>query len=149
MRIPAGDAEAPCGLVVGEDGLVYNGCEGWVPMATAEKPIPSIIHDLFHNYVPETVDVERDTEWVILTVLTSGDWEQIKWAYNAYGKDRLEAVVRKDLEGLRTLPHPVANFWSVVFWGRQLPPFSAKEWWGTIRRMPSGRGNGDVNDLFG
>lgn len=116
-------------------------------LAVVKQPIPKIIHNLFHNYIPETVDVERDAEWIILTVLTSGDWEQIKWAYNAYGAERLETVVRKDLDGLRMLPHPVANFWSVVFWDRQLPPFDAKEWWGTNRWIPpksekGGGGNG-------
>lgn len=123
---------------------------GWILLAVAEKPIPKIIHDLFHNYAPETVDVERDAEWIILTVLTSGDWEQIKWAYNTYGGERLEAVVRKDLDGLRMLPHPVANFWSVVFWGRQLPPFDVREWWGTNRRIPppNDEKGGDGNGLL-
>ena len=119
-------------------------------MAVAEKPIPKIIHDLFHNYAPETVDVERDAEWIILTVLTSGDWEQIKWAYNTYGGERLEAVVRKDLDGLRMLPHPVANFCSVALWGRQLPPFDVREWWGTNRRIPppNDEKGGDGNGLL-
>ncbi len=82
------------------------------------------------------MDVAGDAEWIILTILMSGTWEQIQWAFATYGWERVEAVVGEDLAGLQTLPPIVANFWSVVFWNRPLPPVSVQERWGTIRRIP-------------
>ncbi len=98
--------------------------------------IPQRIAPLFHNYHTEKMDVVRDAEWIILTILMSGTLEQIQWAFATYGWDRIEAVAHKDLAGLKILPPIVANYWSVVFWNRPLPPVSIKERWGTIRRIP-------------
>lgn len=99
--------------------------------------LPDEIKPLFHNYHPEMIDVERDAEWIILTVLLYGEWEQIEWAFRTYGWNRIEEVVRKDIEGMRTLPYVVANFWSIVFWGKRLPPPSPREEWGITRIPPN------------
>lgn len=100
--------------------------------------LPDEIKPLFHNYHPEKIDVERDAEWIILTVLLYGEWHQIEWAFRTYGWNRIEEVVKKDIEGMRTLPYVVANFWSIVFWGRDLPHPTVREKW-AITRLPEKR----------
>ncbi|MCL4434567.1 MAG: hypothetical protein M1399_07360 [Actinobacteria bacterium] len=102
----------------------------------APNPIPLLVHNLFHNYHPETVDQARDGKWVVLTVLAYGNMEQWRWMWQAYGRDFIEEVIDRDIHGLQTLPHPVANLWSLFLWGRKLPPRSMKEWWSTTRRFP-------------
>lgn len=99
-------------------------------------PIPELIRPLFHNYVSESIDAERDWKFVIKTVMQGGTWEQIQWAWTFYGREKFEQVLKEDLEGCQTLARPVANFWSVVLWGKKLPPYqSVAERWKPTRRI--------------
>lgn len=100
--------------------------------------IPSEIRPLFHNYDPDTLDTERHAPLIIKTVMQGGTWEQVLWAARFYGRERFEAVLRADVEGNQTLPRPVANFWSVVLWGRPLPPQPPLERWRPTRRVQEG-----------
>lgn len=104
--------------------------------------LPGEVRPLFHNYDADTIDASRDAAWIILTVLSRGDWDQVGWLFRTYGWARIEAVVRDDIAGLQTLPRVVANFWSVVFWGRTLPPRPFRERWAATRRV-SGVTRGD------
>jgi hypothetical protein len=98
--------------------------------------LPPAIARLFHNYRPEAMDLDADAEWIILTVLRDGSWSDWQWLFATYGWERIASVVRRDLDGLRTLPHAVAHFWSVVFWGEPLPRPTARDRWGPPRRIP-------------
>ena len=101
--------------------------------------LPDEMKPLFHNYRPEAIDLERDADLVVSTVLLYGEWEHIVWLFRTYGWDRIEEWVARDIAGLRTLPYAVANFWSVVFWGKKLPLLSLKERWAITRFPPQGR----------
>lgn len=100
--------------------------------------LPDEIKPLFHNYRVETIDTERDAEFVIWTVLAYGDWEELEWAFRTYGWDRIQQVVEKDLNGLNSLPRSVLNFWSIVFWGKPLPPQTPRERWAQTRLVDRG-----------
>lgn len=97
--------------------------------------LPPRIARLFHNYRPERIDLETDARWIILTVLREGDWEDHRWLFRRYGRDRIAQVVRDDLDGLRTLSPSVANFWSIYFWGEALPPQTVAERWRPTRLL--------------
>ncbi|MBT9260127.1 MAG: hypothetical protein KM310_10330 [Clostridiales bacterium] len=97
--------------------------------------LPPRIARLFHNYRPHLIDPEKHAAFVILTVLRDGDMDDIRWVFRKYGWDRVEEVVLSDVEGMRTLPHAVANLWSIAFWGRRLPYPSVHERWMPTRRI--------------
>lgn len=98
--------------------------------------LPDMLRPFFHNYAQEEIDLARDAEWIILTVLLYGDLEHWKWLLSAYGWDRVKVVVERDISGNRVLPHTVANFWSVVFWNRPLDPPSLRDRWAPTRLVP-------------
>ncbi len=96
------------------------------------------VENLFRNVRLETLDPERDAQMIILTVLTYGSWGQIKWLFMAYGWDRISAVVRADILGLRVLPESVRVFWANAFFPEEMPlesPDSAERW-RAKRRVP-------------
>lgn len=95
--------------------------------------LPPEIARLFHNYRAELIDPERDARWVILTVLRDGDWDDHRWLFARYGWEEIARVVREDLEGLKTLPPSVANFWSLIFWGKPLSPRKPADRWRPTR----------------
>ena len=72
--------------------------------------VPDLIRPLCHNYEPDSIDLDRDWRLVIKAIMQGGEWEQIQWAAQYYGKAKFEDVLRTDLEGNQTLARPVANF---------------------------------------
>ena len=98
--------------------------------------VPDLIRPLFHNYEPDSIDLDRDWSFVIKTVMQGGEWGQIQWAAQYYGRAKFEEVLRTDLEGNQTLARPVANFWSVVLWQKPLPPLQKGERWRPTRKIP-------------
>ncbi len=98
--------------------------------------VPDVIRPLFHNYEPDSLDLDRDWKLVIKTIMQGGEWEQIHWAAQYYGREKFEEVLRSDLEGNQTLARPVANFWSVVLWRKSLPPLQKGERWRPTRKIP-------------
>ncbi|MCL6577106.1 hypothetical protein [Kyrpidia sp.] len=100
------------------------------------RKLPEFLWPLFHNYVPESIDPERDWKFVIHTVMQAGTWEQVEWAALTYGRERFEQVLREDLEGNQELARPVANFWSIALWGKPIPPLKKGERWRPTRKVP-------------
>jgi hypothetical protein len=98
-----------------------------------KEPLPSALKRLFHNYRPETIDLERHSELVIMTVATHGEWHDLVWMVQHYGLERIGEVVAADIAGAKELPYEVANFWSVRLWGKLLtPPTELARWRPTI-----------------
>ena len=100
--------------------------------------LPDSLAPLFHNHELRTVSASKHASLVIITTLSRGTWEQIRDVFAMYGWARIEEIVCGDMKGLRTLPDAVANFWSIVFWGRPLSQRSAAERWAATRGAPKG-----------
>lgn len=77
--------------------------------------LPDFLAPLFHNYVFGAIDGQKSYKFVIKTVLTYGNWEQIEWLFDCYGAERVGEVFREDYYGLRTLPAPSRKLWEVAF----------------------------------
>lgn len=77
--------------------------------------LPKEINPLFKNYDTTTMDLQQSAELIVLTVLTRGTLEQIALLFELYGTDRIQAIFRKDYEGLRTLPAPTVSLWGLIF----------------------------------
>ncbi len=61
--------------------------------------VSDLIRPLFHNYEPDSIDLDRDWKLVIETIMQGGEWEQIQWAARYHGMAKFEEVLRTDLEG--------------------------------------------------
>lgn len=96
---------------------------------------PEQLRPLFHNYNFESIDLDKHWILVIKTVMVAGTWEQLQWMARYYGRDKLEQVVRDDLNTLQELPRPVSNFWSIVLWGKRLPALAKGERWRSTRKI--------------
>ena len=123
----------------GSDSSVFTGGEASNPS------LPDCLVPLFHNYETSTIVPLRDAPFIILTVLVRGGWRQIQALFALYNGQRIKAVVRADLDELRTLPDVVANFWSVVFWRQPLRPRTLLQRWSLTRNVPRGSGKAVKN----
>lgn len=77
--------------------------------------LPGFLAPLFHNYNFEAIDGQKNYKFVIKTVLTYGDWEQIEWLFEEYGAQRVGEVFKDDYYGLRTLPASSRKLWEIAF----------------------------------
>ena len=93
--------------------------------------LPDSLAHLFHNYVFEAIDGQKSYKFVIKTVLTYGDWEQIEWLFDCYGAERVGDVFKEDYYGLQTLPAPSRKLWEIAFVKN---PLSAAEYTRTKHR---------------
>lgn len=89
--------------------------------------LPDFLAPLFHNYIFEAIDGQKSYKFVIKTVLTYGDWEQIEWLFECYGAKRVGEVFKDDYYGLQTLPAPSRKLWEIAFIKN---PLSAAEYKG-------------------
>lgn len=77
--------------------------------------LPDFLAPLFHNYVFDAIDGQKSYKFVIKTVLTYGNWEQIEWLFDYYGYKRVGEVFGEDYYGLRTLPASSRKLWEIAF----------------------------------
>jgi hypothetical protein len=97
--------------------------------------LPDDIAALLWNY--DAADPDLADGVVIMAVLRLGTWEQITWAFTAFGRDAVVGTIERDYFGMRTLPLSVRNFWGVVFWPDSPPPEygDGRERWRPTRRV--------------
>lgn len=76
--------------------------------------LPDFLAPLFHNYIFEAIDGQKNYKFVIKTVLTYSDWEQIEWLFKKYGAERVGDVFKDNYYGLRTLPAS-RRLWEIAF----------------------------------
>jgi hypothetical protein len=72
-------------------------------------PLPSSLHWLFWEAVAETIDVERDADYVIPRILEFGRLADVRWGLQAYGAERIHRF-------LRDVGHPELSPRTLAFW---------------------------------
>ena len=82
--------------------------------------LPPDIAEFAWNYDTDDPDLSPDT--VIMAILRIGTWDQIEWAFSAFGRDAVVGVIERDYFGPRSLPLSVRRLWGVVFWPDSPPP---------------------------
>ena len=83
--------------------------------------LPDSFRPLFRNYRFELLNPDTASELVIKTTLAYGTWEQIKWLFAYYGRERMREVFLKDFHGCRELPEPTRRLWALAFLD-EIPP---------------------------
>jgi|GEM_PF-412654 len=71
--------------------------------------IPSGLWPHFQEYDPALLNLERDADLVIQRTLEFGDWDEVRWLFMTYGKQRIRAFLRQ--RGERWLSPVTFNYW--------------------------------------
>jgi hypothetical protein len=97
--------------------------------------LPEGVRSALWNVDPERLDLERDANLIISTVLPRGGEEALVWLFRTYGADRIRKVVVEDARGLRTLPGSALRLWlRVLAPGLEVAePSTARERWAPRR----------------
>jgi len=83
------------------------------------KELKSLRKTLFWEVDPETLDEERDAEFIIGRVLDFGDLEDWRAVRDLYGYSKIKGVAKKHVFSERKS----ANFWSLIL---KVPPEEIK-----------------------
>jgi len=76
---------------------------GWSPQ------IPEGLWPHFQEYDPVRLSLERDADLIIQRTLEFGTWDEVRWLFAAYGRQRIGAFLRK--RGERLLPPVTFTYW--------------------------------------
>lgn len=68
---------------------------------------------LFWSYDMESLDLEKDKDYIITQVLNYGDWEDLKWFFRIYSREEIREVVARPSKGVWF--EKVLNFWIKMF----------------------------------
>jgi len=97
----------------------------------ARLSIPSGLRPYFQEYDVDSLQVERDANLILQRTLEFGDWEEVRWLFHTYGKERIRAFLREF--GERMLKPSTFNYWRKLFrlrrWRRSPFPMSREEVW--------------------
>ena len=73
--------------------------------------LPAEVQEVFWNLDPKKLELERDRDLIIATVLPRGREAAVKWLLRAYGRSTIREFLIRDAEGMRTLPESDRKLW--------------------------------------
>jgi hypothetical protein len=73
------------------------------------QEIPARLRLYFQEYNPDRLDLNRDANLIIQRTLEYGNWEEVRWLFQRYGKKRISAYIRR--YGERGLDRVTFNYW--------------------------------------
>jgi hypothetical protein len=98
---------------------------------SAQPSIPVGLRSYFQEYDLGSLHVERDANLIMQRTLEFGNWEEVRWLFQTYGKERIRAFLRKF--GERMLKPSTFNYWRKLFgvrrWKHSPFPTSRREVW--------------------
>ena len=96
-----------------------------------EERLPEGLWPYFQEYDPARLDVERDADLIIQRALEFGTWDEVRWLFATYRRQRISLFVRK--RGERLLSPVTFNYWrkllGVTDWESSPFPTSKGELW--------------------
>jgi len=81
-------------------------------MSKVKIEIPKKMQWLLWSYDIDSLDLERDKDYIITQVLNYGTWEDLKWLFKVYSEREIKNVVKKPARGLWF--RDVLNFWNLM-----------------------------------
>jgi hypothetical protein len=78
-------------------------------MARWQPYIPQGLWPHFQEYDPARLDMKRDADLIIQRTLEFGTWDEVRWLFAAYSRQRIGAFLRK--RGKRLLSPVAFNYW--------------------------------------
>lgn len=73
--------------------------------------LPKFLKKYFWDVDFETINLQKESYFIIERILEEGDKKAIKWMLQTFSKDLIQAVLQKS----RRLSKKSANFWAVIF----------------------------------
>jgi hypothetical protein len=96
-----------------------------------EERLPEGLWPYFQEYDPARLDVERDADLIIQRALEFGTWDEVRWLFATYRRQRISLFVRK--RGERLLSPVTFNYWRKLLgvnnWESSPFPTSKGELW--------------------
>ncbi len=91
--------------------------------------IPRTLEPFFQEYNLTDLNLRRDADLIIQRTLEFGDWDEIRWLFQVYKRERLRRFLRK--YGERWLKPVTFNYWRKLLGVRrwQAAPFGKGELW--------------------
>ena len=97
----------------------------------SENQIPRGLKPYFQEYDVAGLSLEKDADLVIQRTLEFGNWEEIRWLFRWYGRERIRTFLR--LRGERWLKPVSFNYWRKLLkirrWKRSPFPTPKGELW--------------------
>lgn len=92
-------------------------------MAKTDHQLSSDLEWMFPEYDFEEMGLEIHQAVIIERILEKGNWAQVRWLFNVYGKDAVTQWVRK--HGFRLLSKRSFALWKLTL---DIKDFEAPEW---------------------
>jgi hypothetical protein len=91
--------------------------------------IPASLKPYFQEYNLVELNIRRDADLIIQRTLEFGDWNEIRWLFQVYKRERIQRFLRK--HGERWLKPVTFNYWRKLLGVRrwQKAPFGKGELW--------------------
>jgi Family of unknown function (DUF6922) len=92
-------------------------------------PIPRSLQPYFQEYDLAELSLRRDADLIIQRTLEYGDWDEIRWLFQDYPRERVRRFLRE--HGERWLKPVTFNYWRKLLGLRrwQPAPFGKGEVW--------------------
>ena len=98
-------------------------------MSTQPQPIPHSLQPYFQEYDLDDLHVRRDANLIIQRTLEYGTWDEVRWLFQAYIRQRIQRFLRE--HGERWLKPITFNYWRKLLKVRrwQSAPFGKGDVW--------------------
>jgi hypothetical protein len=101
------------------------------PEQEISRAIPAGLKPYFQEYDPADLNLEKDANLIIQRVLDFGTWDEVRWLFRLYGKERIRLFLRR--YGERMLRPVAFQYWRKLLgirkWRRSPFPIGRKELW--------------------
>jgi hypothetical protein len=69
---------------------------------------------MFWNVSADALDLERSQSLIMAAVLGRGEFADVQWLFQTYGRQRISEFVRADIAGRRQLPRGARKLWAAI-----------------------------------
>ena len=98
-------------------------------MSAQPQQIPLSLQPYFQEYDLKDLHLQRDANLIIQRTLEYGTWDEVRWLFKAYTRQRIQRFLRE--HGERWLKPSTFNYWRKLLGVRrwQAAPFGKGEVW--------------------
>ncbi len=98
-------------------------------MPDQRTEIPLSLQPYFQEYDLQDLQLRRDAEIILQRTLEYGDWQELRWLFQVYGRERIRRFLRQ--HGERWLNPVTFNYWRKLLQIRRWrpAPFGKGELW--------------------
>ena len=80
-----------------------------IVISEPDERLPEGLWPYFQEYDPARLDLKGDADLIIQRALEFGTWDEVRWLFATYGRQRIGLFLRK--RGERLLSPATFNYW--------------------------------------